>query len=251
MPRRQRDPIAPKELDDLFPGNWYYAVSYSIIDACTLPRYEPSDYTETITGGVQKIAEDGAEEKVGELVGYRLRRDLAADDGVSFYDIVDGFTQDTSDYVLEVFDENGDVRPEVERVLREEPRWGPVLMAHTLQIDPAHRGQGLGYAVINSFIETFEPGVGVVIGRAAPMNPEHLSHEAMSTPEFMEWRARGVKKLREYWRGLGFVSPSRNSEFIVMNLALTRRPLAEAILAMRAKKRRRLERPTGPSGQTH
>jgi GNAT superfamily N-acetyltransferase len=239
-----------KNLDDLFPEEWHYSVVFSIVSRCTLPRLDPSDYTETINGVVSKVAEDGSEEDVGQFVGYRLRRDLAADEGVSFFEIADAFAADTCDYVLEVFDEDGEVHPEVEQVLGEEPRWGPVLMAHTLRIDPAHRGRGLGYAVINSFIETFEPGAGLVIGRAAPMNPEDLEPAAMNTPGYREWRAQGVKKLREYWKGLGFVPASRSSEFILMNLALKRRPLVEAILAMRARRQRRLAKPKSGSGDT-
>lgn len=241
--RRRR----PEELWDLFPGENQYSVTFSIAAACTTPRVEPDQYTETIRGEVIDVAEDGAEARVGTLEAYRLRRDLAADEGVSFFDIADAFSAEACDYILEVFDEHGGVRPDVERALGEEPGWGPVLMAHTLQIDAAHRGRELGYAVINSFIETFEPGVGLVIARAAPIDPPDLAPGEMDAPEYRQRRAHGVRKLREYWEVFGFVPVGPESEFLAMNLGLVRPSLAQAIRAWRSRKRRKAGNPRPPN----
>src|ERR1043166_2778279 len=241
--RRRR----PEELWDLFPGENQYSVTFSIVAACTTPRVEPDQYTDTIRGEVVNVAEDGSEERIGTLEAYRLRRDLAADDGVSFIDIADAFSAEACDYILQVFDERGNVRADVERVLGEEPIWGPVLMAHTLQIETAHRGHELGYAVINSFIETFEPGVGLVIARAAPIDPPDLAPGETETPEYRLRRARGVQKLREYWEAFGFVRVSPDSEFLAMNLWLVRPSLVQAIRGWRSRKRRRAGRGRPPN----
>src|SRR5437016_3780122 len=93
----------PNDLWDLFPGDNQYLVTFSIVSACTTPREDPSQYTETIRGEVVNVAEDGTESPIGKFEGYRLRRDLAVDDGVSFFEIADAFTEEACDYVLEVF----------------------------------------------------------------------------------------------------------------------------------------------------
>ncbi len=244
--RRRR----PEELWDLFPDEHHYSVTFSIEAACTTPRVEPDQYTDTITGEVN-VTQGGAEERIGTLHAYRLRRDLAAAEGVSFFDIADAFSAQAFDYLLEVFDERGNVRPDVERLLGEELIGGPVLMAHTLQIDPAHRGCQLGYAVINSFIETFQPGVGFVIARTAPIAPPGLRPDETDTPEYRRRRARGVQKLREYWEMFGFIPLAADSEFVAMNLWRRRPSLVQAIRAWRSRKRRQAgkRRPPNDSGR--
>lgn len=244
--RRRR----PDDLRDLFPGDTDYSVTFSIVCECTTPRSEPSQYTETIRGEVTSVGEDG-EQQIGKFEGYRLRRDLAVEEGESFFDIADAFSSEAYGYLLEVFTDDGDIRPEIEEVIGGEPPWGPVLMAHKLEIEPAHRGQGLGYAVVDSFIETFEPGVGLVIAQAAPIAPPDLPAGETETPEYRRRRVRGVRKLRRYWEGLGFVPLSPASEYLVMNLELMRPSLAQVIRVLRSRKlcqanRRRAQRDPGP-----
>jgi GNAT superfamily N-acetyltransferase len=214
---------------------------------------DPDQYTETIRGAVTSVDDEGTEKQIGSFEGYRLRVDWAAEEGESFWDIADAFSGEAHDYLLQIFDDEGELRPEVEAALGEEPPWGPVLMAHKLDIEPAHRGQGLGYAVVDSFIETFEPGVGIVIAQAAPINPSDLRPGEAETPEYRRWRARGVQKLRKYWEGFGFVPVSPASDYLALNLALRRPPLDQLIRRLRAKKRRsatrrRTEKSSGPDG---
>ncbi len=233
----------PDDLWKLFPGDNDYSVTFSIVSLCTAPRTDPSQYTETIRGEVTSLADDGNEGKIGTFEGYRLRRDWAEQEGESFFDIADAFSSETHDYLLEIFTDVGDLRPEVEQAVGdEEPPWGPVLMAHTLEISPAHRGQGLGYAVIDSFIETFEPGAGLVIAHAAPINPPDLRPRETDTPEYRQWRTRGVRKLRRYWEGFGFVPVSPASEYLAMNLALRRPSLVQVIRTLPSRKRRQDKR---------
>jgi hypothetical protein len=236
--RSTEGPGEPRATDlyDLFPGA-HYAVTFSISRSCTLPRDEPSDYMETIVGQVVRIPENTDEEEpVGNFEGYRLRRDLAADESVPFLDIADGFTQETYEYLLEVFDEDGELLPHVARALgNDEPPWGPMLMAHKLELDPKCRGFGLGYAVINSFIETFEPGAWIVIARAAPINPRDIDPTELGTLSHQRWRRQGVAKLRRYWQRLGFVPISSKSDLLLMNLSMKRPPLIEVIRRSRAK----------------
>ena len=186
--RRRR----PSDLSDLFPGDNDYSVTFSIMSGCTAPRTDPDQYTETIQGAVTSVDDEGTEKQIGSFEGYRLRVDWAAEEGESFWDIADAFSSEAHGYLLEIFTDEGELRPEVEAALGdEEPPWGPVLMAHTLQIDSVHRGKGLGYAIIDSFIEAFDPGVGLVIAQAAPINPSDLRPEEMQTPEYRRWRRPG------------------------------------------------------------
>jgi GNAT superfamily N-acetyltransferase len=247
-------------LFDLFPEeNSHYAAKFSIEAPCTVPREDPSEFTETIDGQIVRNAEFDdepvarfEEEPVGTFVGYRLRRDLAFDARVPFFEIADAFSMETHDYLFEVFTEDGDCRPEIIDLFNgQEPGWDLVLMAHTLQIEPNHRGRCLGYAVMHAFIEAFGPGAGLVIIQAAPMNPPDLRPEDMKTPEYKSWRSRGVKKLHQYWRDFGFVATSPDSEYLVMNLELRRPTLVQAILRARARRaRRRPSAGADPSGSS-
>jgi len=248
----RKQPLSPsssgREVDELFPESWLYSVRFSISSACTVQRREPDQYTETISGEVMNVAENDAEELVGNFTGYRLRCDWAMEEGVSFFDIADAFDQATCDYLLEVFTEDGEVRPEITEIIGDEPVCGPVLMADTLELQPAHRGRGIGHAVVNSFIEVFGPGADLAIARAAPINPPGTSDETMETAKYKRWRARGVKKLRRYWQALGFVSTSPKSEYLVMHLAYKRPTLSQAIQAVRAANK--LSRPgAAPRGR--
>lgn len=238
-------------LFDLFPEEDYYAVTFSLYAACTIPREDPSQFTERVEGQVVK---GDADEPVGTFVGYRLRADLAFDAGLSFFEIADAYSQDTHDYLFEVFTPDGELDPRVLELFGgEEPRFGPVLMPHTLEIDPSHRGQCLGYAVMHAFIETFEPGADLVIARAAPVNPPDVRPEDLGTAEHKAARARGVERLRRYWQIFGFVPTALDSEYLVMNLALRRPTLVQAIRRARARKSRRRSpagrRPSGSSEQ--
>jgi GNAT superfamily N-acetyltransferase len=187
-------------------------------------------YTEEITGEVRVRPDEGVEdgEIIGKFIGYRLRQDWAAVEGVSFFDIADAFTQETYEYLMRVFDEEGEVRPLALAALREEPLWGPVLIAHSLELAPAHRGHGVGYLVVNAFLETFGPGCGIAIARAAPVRD--------GEPVLGPSRARGIRALAAYWKGLGFVSVKPDPGFLVMNLSLRRPPVHAAIPARRRRR---------------
>ena len=237
MPRSPR--TTTKDLFDLFGGDTY-DVAFSIVAACTLTREDPSHYMETIKGRIVRVVDDSDEETVGTLEAYRLRRDLADAEGISFADAADAFDQSTHDYLFEVFTVEGTVREHVVNALGgTPPNDGPVLMAHTLHIAPEHQGRGLGYAVLNSFIETFEPGASVVIGRAAPIDPDSLGPETMDDPERKRRRLDAVRKLRRYWRRFGFVPTAPGSEFLILNLEAIRPLVTDAIIAARNAKARR------------
>ena len=233
----QRTPIG---LSELFDDVGHYAVTFSLGTTCTVPREDPSQYTQVIKGTVLLDTDHEAEEVVGNFEGLQLRCDLAVEDGVPFDEIADAFDQSMHDDLLEVFTPEGELRPEILDIFKgQEPISGPVLIPQTLNIHPAHRGQGLGYAVMNSFIETFEPGASIVIARAAPINAADLTPEAIETVEYRQSRAVGVRKLRRYWRRLGFIPTSADSNCLVLNLALKRPTVTEAIIAARRAKSRR------------
>ena len=231
----------PKRLSDLFDDVGHYAVKFSLgATCCTVAREDPSQYTQVIKGTVVLDTDDQLEEVVGNFEGLQVRCDLAAEEGVPFDEIADAFDQSMRDDLLEVFTPEGELRSEILDVFKgQEPISGPVLMPQTLTINPAHRGHGLGHAVMNSFIETFESGASIVIARAAPINPPDLTPEAMQTVEYRKSRSLGVRKLRRYWQRLGFIPTSANSDCLVLNLALKRPKVTEAITAARREKSRR------------
>ena len=141
-----------------------------------------------------------------------------------------------------VFNVNGSYRPEVEGLLGvDDGSYQPVLIASTLTLDPAERGQGLGLAVFRAFLDTFEPGAAICIAHGSPMNAPDLTPEEQATPAWQATRQQGVERLGRYWQALGFVPLADAPEYLLLDLTKPARPVARVIEAARKR-----PRPTSP-----
>jgi GNAT superfamily N-acetyltransferase len=205
-----------------------YHVSFAIGRSC---GDDDRAYLETITGTVLPLNEEyGEGPAIGSFTGYRLRRDWLVDKDatIDFFEAIDE-SQDTHEHFMAVFDAAGEYHPHVARVLADAQfdTFSPVLVAAALTLDLAHRGRGLGYAVVRAFIDTFGPGAALVIAQSGPIG------------QTKRGRARGVKRLRAYWEAFGFVPVRRGSEFLVLDLSLQQPSLSVLVAAREGSRRGR------------
>jgi GNAT superfamily N-acetyltransferase len=78
----------------------------------------------------------------------------------------------------------------------------PLVILSSMEIDPPYRGQGIGLLAVQWAHDLFG---GNTIINPNPLNPSTLTPEQIHT---------GRKKLRKYWKKLGFTQIARSSYFI-------------------------------------
>lgn len=175
-----------------------------------------------------RIVRDGAEEEevsAGKAELFRVRLDLAHNEGLNALEACDAVSQDLCEYAEAVLDPaTGALREEICDDF--DCIGGDLLVIHLVEILPAHRGSGLGLWVVRRLIEYY--GTGLVICRPQPLQyvgGSHVGQQQRSRDPAMEYgrfpgsKALAKTKLRDYWRGVGF-EPIGDGEFFVLSAAM-------------------------------
>lgn len=167
---------------------------------------------------------------VGRLLGYRIQG--GSPDTVLQ---ADSHSSEAEGYASTIFDpRTGDVKPSVIRGVEQATNGLDLLVMHLVEIEPGHRGNGVGLAAACRFLDLFEDGCGYAICKPFPLQYEAGRRKdpavlaRLDTSRFVSDEKAAFRKLTEYWKRLGFHSLGR-SGYMVMNLDCRRPTLRELV----------------------
>jgi GNAT superfamily N-acetyltransferase len=137
--------------------------------------HEPSRIVPHILGeifdGPEESSSDELGQKIGRLNAFLVQRSRAIDNGVSLLDAMDSISQAVYDCYAALFEEPTIEWGEaVEKLYRGGIMEKDVLFIDNIEIEPNHRGKGIGPQVVRELIATFaSSGVGLVACKPFPL----------------------------------------------------------------------------------
>ena len=173
------------------------------------PDCDPSDYVSVYTGVILYSRErDGRVFKAGRVKAYRIHAGLAERGGESTFDVCDAYSQELHEVYAALFDAKtddlkDDVRDGFDAI---EP---DVLVLDYVLLHPRWRGLRLGLLAARKLIDLLGGGCGLTVAHIAPLYAgadEFTNVPAGWVPRHAnkEERHEAVKKLRGYFRRMGF-----------------------------------------------
>jgi hypothetical protein len=172
------------------------------------PDGEPDDLVSTWTGVIWAEGEDGVKGKVGRLVARRIQAEAAAGVGEPLFDVCDAHSQELHE-VHHLLYEQGEYHYRGEIVERFDQAGMDTLILDYVILNPKWRGLRLGLLAVRKTIDLLAGGCGLVVSHIAPLRGEAadlLRVPASWLPPLAtkEERREGVRKLRRYFRRMGF-----------------------------------------------
>jgi hypothetical protein len=174
---------------------------------------EPDSYIDHFSGTVEIVSEEDSEKHtagalrgtvVGRFEASYVNYDLALDEKIPLYDVMDAESADMESIYAALFDPGThDFREDVEKLL------GDVFPSNVLVVDeveilPEYRGVGLGLATLWHLIRHRGAGCGVVVTYAYP-------------PQFNESFIRDMRR-NEWWRMMFYESICSDEKIAVNKL---------------------------------
>jgi GNAT superfamily N-acetyltransferase len=125
---------------------------------------EPSRVVPAFRGEVFEYEEGSDEEfKIGRIDGYLVMRGRAMDDGDSLFDAMDSISSSTLECFEALFDnETGEWNERVQSLYEHDIPGHNVVLIETIELDPDHRGKGIGAKVVRETIATLGSSCGLV-----------------------------------------------------------------------------------------
>jgi GNAT superfamily N-acetyltransferase len=170
--------------------------------------------------------------EVGRFHALYVAADLASDEGARLSEVMAAESPEMREIYNSLYDRDaGELRKEVSQRLG-----GPVgrnlLVVHDVEILPAHRGKGLGLAVMWYLIRLHSAGCGVVAIQAVPaqfragFDPKKDElRKQMAYDSFPHGREAAQRKLVSRWERLGFTEFG-DAGVMALNASL-RKPVPE------------------------
>jgi ribosomal protein S18 acetylase RimI-like enzyme len=188
---------------------------------------------------------------VGEADGALVLAHEVFNEGVDLYEVFDARSQALCDAYTALYDDDGEPK-------NDDAYFNRVLYLTTLNIEPAHRGRGLGLVLLRKILASFD--MTYVIFKPFPL--QHDSAHEENTVEGRAWCKRfkpellpsnfqdGVKRLRDYYKLVGFES-IKGTPLMGANTGM-RLPDMETVLRRYARmKARSGTQPTAPGAEVH
>lgn len=182
------------------------------------------------------IVLDGESEEEGLVVGAYTAYSILAAEAVErgldpVMDVCDSVDDDVLELGRAVYDEyepkhyHNQFRPahELEDLL-----FGNILAIECLELDPRHRGHGLGLAVLDTLARRFGAGKSLVVLKPDPVQ---FNGEVNETNRAAFDKARG--KLQRYCARLGYEPLRGAPEYMALSLTAVRPSLEDALAAVR------------------
>jgi GNAT superfamily N-acetyltransferase len=125
---------------------------------------EPSRVVPAFRGEVFEYEEGSDEEfKIGRIDGYLVMRGRAMDDGESLFDAMDSISSSTLECFEALFDnETGEWNERVQSLYEHDIPGHDVVLIETIELEPDHRGKGIGAKVVRETIATLGSSCGLV-----------------------------------------------------------------------------------------
>lgn len=156
--------------------------------------------------------EDVLQRVVGTIEGWRFEIGRAMQDGQCIVEAADDHSADAYNYCLQLFEPgNLEYRDQVQALFPDDALECDALAIHEMQIEPEHRGRGLGLRAMLRTLQAFGGGCGVAL-----IKPWPLQYTGREFDEICRLgktaggrsaadRRRDFSRLRRYWSRLGFV----------------------------------------------
>jgi hypothetical protein len=200
-------------------------------EASLHPFGDPEEYISEYTGFVRAEGEDGVLRQVGKVHAWRIRAGDAAANGESLFEVCDAHSHEMHVVRTLLYEPDG-----YEWKAELTDQFG-VLASDCLVFDyvvlhPKWRGLKLGLLAVRKTIDLVGVGCGLVACDIAPLR--HEAHSLLKVPP--AWlpehgtvgeKKAGVRKLRRYFRRLGFRRIGRTAYF---GLSMTRQAPSAAEL---------------------
>jgi hypothetical protein len=177
-------------------------------EASLHPFGHPEEFISEYVGFIRAEGEDGVLRRVGKVHASRIRAEDAAADGEPLFEVCDAHSHEMHVVQTLLYEPNGyELKEEVVRAF-------DVLAFDCLVFDyvilhPKWRGLKLGLLAVRKTIDLVGVGCGLVVCDIAPLR--HEAHSLLKVPaswlpehETVEQKKAGVRKLRRYFRRLGF-----------------------------------------------
>jgi hypothetical protein len=192
------------------------------------PDGEPDDFVSTWKGVIRAEGEDGVKRKVGRIRACRIQAEAAAGAGEPLFDVCDAHS-DELHVIHSLLYEPGEYHYR-ERIVRRFDEAGlDTLVLDYVVLNPKWRGLRLGLLAARKAIDLLGGGCGLVVSHIAPLRPE--AAELLNIPQ--EWLPaeeleEGVRKLRRYFRRMGFERIGR-TPYYALSMARKVPTLAELL----------------------
>jgi N-acetylglutamate synthase-like GNAT family acetyltransferase len=120
---------------------------------------DESDFVQSYTAQIVGFDDDGQNEVVAGTAGFHVvKLGLAANEGLNAFDGADTVDQELHELSAAVLDEDGDgVREAV--ATQFEYMGGDLMVIHSIDIEPAHRGHNLALVVADRLIDLYASGI--------------------------------------------------------------------------------------------
>ena len=171
---------------------------------------EPSEYIQRYDGKIMGYVErSGREVRIGEMSVYVIEADRATSDRVSLADVADCLDGDSEAFHAALFD-GQEIRAKVESLIREDRLWSPnLLLIQRVELESKFRGRGLAHKAAALVIKTLGASCSIVAVQPFPL--EYVGYrgddwkERRGVPGFEAERLRAWRKVRSFWKSVGFV----------------------------------------------
>jgi hypothetical protein len=196
------------------------------------PFGEPDEYISEYAGFVRAEGEDGALRRVGKVHAWRIRAEDAAANGESLFEVCDAHSHEM--HVVQTLLYEPNAYELKEELVRDFDVLGfDCLVFDYVVLHPKWRGLKLGLLAVRKTIDLVGCGCGLVVSDIAPLRRD--AHSLLKVPaawlprhETTEEKKEGVRKLRRYFRRLGFRRIGKSPYF---GLSMTRQaPSASELL---------------------
>jgi GNAT superfamily N-acetyltransferase len=197
---------------------------------------EPSRIIPHIHGEIFDYPEEGFGEELGQKIGrlnaYLVQRSRAVNDGASLFDAMDSIDQSVYDCYAALFEEpTVEWGEAVEKLYRGEIGQEDVLFLDSIELEPKHRGKGIGPQVVRELIATFaSSGIALVACKPFPLqysqwNADDEEHKRKrEQPGFEEKQIADFARVTRVWTDLGFRKLASDSGFYTYAPQFSRQP---------------------------
>ena len=144
-----------------------------------VPWGDPSEYVQKITGTVQALTDDGAEEQAGSITLRLVSAAEAANNGESLYDVCDADSALLESVYVALFDDDGELREELDI----EPAWSNLLVVENVNVEPAYRDSTARVQMIETAMSVFcDAGLVIAVEESLKLS-------------LAEWRQVGFQRI--------------------------------------------------------
>jgi GNAT superfamily N-acetyltransferase len=189
-----------------------YHAKFSVPTPLAVGDGEPSEHLLEIRGKLLCTVSDDSKKAarttvVGRLEGYKICVEEALNHSVDLFDVCDSRDQSTHELANAVFDWRlHEFKADIDREFQ--PIGRDILVVHSVTVNQAHRGRGLGLALVSRFMDVFDKGCGLVVLKPFPLQFQPKKPGARLVPvdsRFARTLGASRARLRSYWNKLGFI----------------------------------------------